>query len=364
MPVCLIYEVSDQNLNSDSAIKTSYLHHMLHRPVLLSLLVLIACSPDPEPVNEAPVAALAYHDDLDRITLTATDSQDPEHAALSYLWSTTSTDITIEHAGESVAYFMLPEGETDQQAEITLKVGDGHSEDVVSQNITVPPLTQVRSYGLGRRLAQEASNNRNYDWYLDQSHSGVYNSVNCGPASVTMSIKWFDEEFKGTMEDARATYHASGGWWYTNDIINYLDSHEVTNFTIALNNIELLKDQLDLGNVIILCLDMYYVQYNDNVKERFGKFYTTNGTGWGHFIVVKGYKKVDDRLFFEVYDPYSFDRTYTDGVLKGKDRYYPSADLNAATNVWWDYAIVISKDGSTGRRGVVDNAAIPHKPGR
>jgi hypothetical protein len=54
--------------------------------------------------------------------------------------------------------------------------------------------------------------------------------------------------------------------------------------------------------------------------------------------------------------------------LKGKDRYYKAADLDLATNNWWDYAIVVSKNTSGGRMSAeldaVDLSTIIHKSGR
>ena len=43
--------------------------------------------------------------------------------------------------------------------------------------------------------------------------------------------KWLSKkDFNKTSEDARNTYRSTGGWWYTDDIINYL----------AINNLKVL----------------------------------------------------------------------------------------------------------------------------
>jgi hypothetical protein len=108
---------------------------------------------------------------------------------------------------------------------------------------------------------------------------------------------------------------------------------------------------------------MYRVRSETDDEWRIDKFYATNSEGWGHFIVIKGYKVVDGNIFYEVYDPNSYGACYTDQTLKGKDRYYRSVDLDNATNTWWDYAIVISKN--TGKSvKAVDVNKIKHNNGR
>ena len=77
-------------------------------------------------------------------------------------------------------------------------------------------------------LSITIGNDKSYNWYIDQSTSGNFASVNCGPASVTMAIKWADPAFTKTALDARMTYEVSGGWWFTNDIDAYLNDNNIT----------------------------------------------------------------------------------------------------------------------------------------
>src|ERR1700709_2907715 len=74
------------------------------------------------------------------------------------------------------------------------------------------------------------------NWYIDQSTSGNFAGINCGPASVTMAIKWADVDFTKTALDARMTYEVSGGWGYTNDIDSYLTDNHITHAIVALTN--------------------------------------------------------------------------------------------------------------------------------
>ena len=126
--------------------------------------------------------------------------------------------------------------------------------------------------------------------------------------------------------------------------MNYLNINAVNNKTISLSNVGVLTDEIDNGNIVILCLDMYYISNEINNYWHINKFYTTKGDGWGHFILLKGYKIVDGKLLFEFYDPYSYGKKYSDNALKGIDRYYSDSDIDQATEIWWDYAIVVSKN--------------------
>jgi len=206
-------------------------------------------------------------------------------------------------------------------------------------------------WGLGHFINSHASNDRNYNWYIDQSTSGNFAGVNCGPASVTMAIKWADPGFTKTALDARMTYEVSGGWWFTSDIDSYLTDNQVSHAIIALTDhadstAVILKQQLMNQQIIILCLDMNHVRAATVAMYRTDKFYATT-PAWGHFIVLKGYKITDGELFFEAYDPYSFGLENGDNTLKGMNRYYRFEDLAAACLPWWNYAFVIAKKGTT-----------------
>ena len=204
-------------------------------------------------------------------------------------------------------------------------------------------ITPVEELGLGKNLQSEVSNNVPYEWYIDQGRTGPHSSVNCGPSSATMAIKWVDETFTKTTEDARNAMRPEGGWCYTSDLIKYMNDNQIDSYLIQLKHINNINQALDKGDVVILCLDMYYIRREQQPAYHVDRFYAANSPDWGHFLVVKGYKVVDNVRFYEVYDPYSFGISYSDGTIKGKDRYYREADLDKATQVWWAYAIAVPR---------------------
>ena len=221
------------------------------------------------------------------------------------------------------------------------------------------------TWGLGHFIHKTVSNNTAYNWYIDQATSGNFASINCGPASATMAIKWADPAFSKSALDARMKYESGGGWWSTNDVHAYLGDNDISHAMIGLSpnadsTRNILEHQLDRSQIVILCLDMDLVRNGAVSPSRVDKFYTTT-PGWGHFIVLKGYKVVDKAVFFEAYDPYSFGLLNDDQTLKGMNRYYRYEDLAAATKSWWQYAFVIAKKGESLSLDAVKRSLDPQR---
>lgn len=209
----------------------------------------------------------------------------------------------------------------------------------------------IADYGLGNILHRAASVDEGRLFYLDQLGTGPHEYLNCGPTVTTMTIKWGYPNYTGTPQQAREAILPGGGWWYTNHIVYYLTQHGMHIAYADLENISdteygnRLMNIIDRGYVGILCLDMYYVLHETDSDKRTNKFYQTNAADWGHFVLVKGYKVVDGRIWLEVHDPYSIDHRYaSDNQFMGKNRYYEASELKKATDVWWPFSIVASPE--------------------
>ena len=336
---------------------------MYRNTFLFSVILYVAfsCSEDNDIINHPPNADFEVTDWIDKYYLISSTT-DSDNDVLSYEWTSESEIISIRNSKNKTAYFKLPTLNESKTIGINHIVYDGQAYNTAYKTIQLPILTDIRRWGLGRILEKEISNNVDYDWYLDQQNTGLYSEDNCGPTTVTMALKWYNKQFSGNAEDARNTYRSSGGWWYTADITNYLKKFSVNHYILELNNSDTLINELEKGNIIILCLDMSYIQESTNDEWRVDKFYSSRYGGAGHFIILKGYKLVDNQLFFETYDSYSLGAFYEDKSLKGKDRYYRFIDIDKATNNWWDYAIIVSKDSSKSSIGL-DSEKIIHTYG-
>jgi len=60
----------------------------------------------------------------------------------------------------------------------------------------------------------------------------------------------------------------------------------VSNYTIALADISLLKDKIDKGCIIILCLDMFYIEAQASEPTMLINS-TMQWPGLGHFMLLK-----------------------------------------------------------------------------
>lgn len=234
-----------------------------------------------------------------------------------------------------------------QPVDFTLVSADSKN----SLNFKVYLNTDLQYFGVLGHIVSENSLNRSYAFYMDQFDGSQYQGINCGPTVSTMAIKWADSTFTKTPADARARIPESGGWWYTSDIQFYLAQNNINSAVDTLDNVAaVVKKSIDNGNLVIVCLDMFSVPLNEAVYQHVQKFYDTQSAGWGHFLLVKGYKQTDANFYLEIYDPYSNHNKYsviTNGQLKGQDRYYIDYSIKSATSVWWPYAIIVSPKGQT-----------------
>ena len=179
---------------------------------------------------------------------------------------------------------------------------------------------------------------RSYEWYFDQLIGG-----DCGPTAAVMAAKWVDSSFSRTAQEVRREItpgYSTTEWWYTSDIESFFIKYGIDHSIRKGVTSESLKAQLDNGNIILLCMDTSFITRNYDSTSHFGRFYDFAG---GHFLIVKGYMTGSDgKLYFEVYDPNSFGDTYSDGTLKGKDRYYLASELVSSAVNWWDYYFIVN----------------------
>jgi hypothetical protein len=182
--------------------------------------------------------------------------------------------------------------------------------------------------------------NRDYEWYIDQKYTGYSAETNCGPTCAIMAAKWSDKDFSKSVEDARFTFRENGGWWYIRNIYNFLTYNDIPCFVDNLISPKNIEKHLNNGNILIVNINTKYIPYNRDAEQRTGKYYNLNT---GHFIIIKGYRAVDENIFFEVYDPNTWDMFYADGTPKGKDRYYLFSSVLYSMSKWEKKYIVVSQ---------------------
>ncbi|NLY72707.1 MAG: hypothetical protein GX079_03345 [Tissierellia bacterium] len=202
----------------------------------------------------------------------------------------------------------------------------------------------------GQELQKYKGSNRDYDWYIDQQNTGEYASNNCGPSSAVMVMKWLDEDYSESAEEARQEHLINGGWWYTSIISKYFEDRGVKpNYLLLQSNdvdksIEDLKKVIDEDAIALICINMDDISMEIGSVKHTDRFYSY---GDGHFLVIKGYVEIDNKSYFEVYDPNSWGRTYKEGELMGKDRYYRAEEIVNSALGWYEFALVIRDSDAT-----------------
>lgn len=210
----------------------------------------------------------------------------------------------------------------------------------------------LEKWGLGKTQSKYVSNNRDYDWYIDQANTGRYSDTNCGPSCIVMASKWYNKDFFSTIEEAnkiveeaRNNKYRSPAGWQLDDAEEYLTQNDIPNKIHANIGIASVTNEIDKGNIVIVMLDTKGITRNYEFQQHVHRFYDGSAN---HFIIVKGYRIVDDHIYFEAYDPNSCGAQYDwedASTLKGKDRYYLADEIINSAKDLWDYYIVVYNDG-------------------
>ncbi len=190
----------------------------------------------------------------------------------------------------------------------------------------------VAAYCLDARGAKDTTvrvvNDRPYSFYFRQADTGKYSAVNCMPTLVSMCLKWQNESFVKTPQQIRASADpkGTGGWTlfmaekalkengarYEQWTLSY-DDAEV--------NIQKMMSELDRG-CVLYCM----INEGDLGND-------------GHCMLVYGYKKSGDSVWFSVYDPGLGTATDIFGKPLGQTR-----SLEAHYAQWitqrWAYAVL------------------------
>lgn len=227
-----------------------------------------------------------------------------------------------------------------------------NKKDTTEWLVTITNNDYTERWGLGMFLSKSHSSEslRAGSWYKSQGNTGEYSDSNCGPACATMAAYWSDSTFAKTVEDARET-SVNIKSWFPSNIYNYLKMNNipVENWHLKYpkevnGEAEFFKDAgrlIDNNRLLVICLNMRYIKQCYGWEKRVGKHYNGNG---GHFLVVKGYRVVDDKLYFEINDPAGSGDMYKDGTLKSQNRYFPASEIyQAITSHNRDIIIVSQK---------------------
>lgn len=217
---------------------------------------------------------------------------------------------------------------------LSTNVGDFKNEGNIYKNAGFPGLPDLHITNLDTS-----------DIFVDQSLTGKSSSSNCGPAVLEMTEKWLNPNSSVTTKGIREEVKPEGGWIYTSDIDAYLIKRGIKSLRTGEINEDVLTNTIDNGNVSILCIEAGRVPFNSSSDLRIGRFYSYDS---GHFVLLTGYLKFGDSVYFEILDSNTWGKTIKDGIPAGKGRYIKSEDLLNASKNWWDNSIEIIKQKNPG----------------
>ncbi|MDD4796647.1 MAG: papain-like cysteine protease family protein [Eubacteriales bacterium] len=164
-------------------------------------------------------------------------------------------------------------------------------------DILYGPVPYQRVLRMARRLIEEYEdrarlsqppvtriNDRPYDWYMDQEDTGPYSSVNCMPTAAAMAIKWYHAASAATPQQLRDYYPYITEGWTIYPVEETLDRFGIP-YQAHTMDLQQMIALLDDGNIL-------FCQVNaGNIQES------------GHCVVVYGYEKRGDSLWFILQDP-------------------------------------------------------------
>lgn len=174
-------------------------------------------------------------------------------------------------------------------------------------------------------------NDRDYDWYIDQRYTGSAAMNNCGPSCAVMAMRYQNPSETLSVEKAREEIPKDNGWWYTDDLEDFFKKHKVNYRSSFYTEPDKLIKPLLESKIAILCINSEDIRYNRKPNEIFNKPYTGGG---GHFIVVKGYRIIDGKMYFTVNDPNSWGDKNSNGEPVCKNRLYDAVDIDRSLRTW------------------------------
>ncbi len=180
------------------------------------------------------------------------------------------------------------------------------------------------------------SNNKDYEWYMDQNSTGKYHSDNCVPTCTAMILKFLDSNSKDTGESLRNEYVVDGKGWVPDIMLDALKKRNIKyvayNFKHGYMSDMPIRKYIKDGYIGMFFSDMTKIAGFNRNTPKLGKSHNDPKVV-RHTFIVKGYKYINNELYFEVYDPDSANLRDKSGQLIGKNRYYKASEVTNSV-VW------------------------------
>ena len=150
---------------------------------------------------------------------------------------------------------------------------------------------------------------------------------NCGPIAALMLSKYsrqisLSNNLKANIQRLRKSIQrnpTSNRWWNNDDIKKYFSQEGIKYSSMDIKNKYTIKNQLDKHGIAIINVNMNNLSRGKAIGKPYSTFPFPGG--WGHYLVVVGYKQVGKRLLFEIHDSY---------IKGGNNRLYDADEIQFA----------------------------------
>ncbi|MDP9409150.1 MAG: lytic transglycosylase domain-containing protein [Actinomycetota bacterium] len=207
-----------------------------------------------------------------------------------------------------------------------------HSEAYVAQVLGA-------AYSYGWMTAAQSDDPSGNSWYRYQGDatSGYWAGVNCGPASVAMGIKRATGQHV-PISQVRNVIN-DGGYTSLSQLTGALSNWGVRyRYTIGHNLQSDISGALSRGSAVLALVEVDPILGGVDMDSPYSPAFQYHGRyysgSFGHWFVIKGMETVQGVKYYRVNDPLVFDGNgrywYQNRAPKGRDRYYPVAQVHTA----------------------------------
>ncbi len=163
---------------------------------------------------------------------------------------------------------------------------------------------------------------------------------NCGPIAALMLSKFskrgaLSKDLMGNIQYARRSIQRnpnSNRWWSIRDIKKYFTQEGIKHRLITSRSRDTIKNQLDKKSAVIINVNMNNLSRGKNIGKPYFTFPFPGG--WGHFLVIVGYKQMGRKLMYEVHDSY---------IKGGNNRLYDADEIQFALQRYNPNILVVQR---------------------
>ncbi len=163
---------------------------------------------------------------------------------------------------------------------------------------------------------------------------------NCGPIAALMLSNYFKKTASSPNLLAKISYARkisqvnknSNRWWRIGDVKKYFSHEKIKHKSVTFQNKYTITNQLDKNGIVLINVNMNNLSRGKEIGKPYFTFPFPGG--WGHFLVIVGYKKVGNKLLFEVHDSY---------VRNGNNRLYDADEIQFALNRYNPEILIVKR---------------------